>query len=339
MLDPGDLPAMPAGLCAAIEQRLAETGAKLLPIAALRGGEKTALANALKELTDKHTLARRRTEVADALTLAGRPEAIDPLVRLIVANGTDAKKSLFLALSRYDDPRVPKTVIDNYERSIAADDGLRDLALRTLATRPTWARQFVEAVDSGKIPSAHVTADIARGLLRHDLPELTAAVDRLWKPLLVTGLTPEKDREVARLRALARVGDGDASKGQAHFLARCANCHVLKGQGGKVGPELTGYDRTSLDFWVLNIVYPSLEIREGFGSYDVRRKDGSVANGILDRREGGEIVLRDLAGNLTKIKEDKIDALIASPTSVMPEGLLAGMSDQDLRDFFAYLMK
>ena len=37
--------------------------------------------------------------------------------------------------------------------------------------------------------------------------------------------------------------------------------------------------------------------------------------------------------------EDRVDALIASPNSVMPEGLIAGMSDQDLRDFFAYLMK
>ena len=90
---------------------------------------------------------------------------------------------------------------------------------------------------------------------------------------------------------------------------------------------------------MLNIVYPSLEIREGFGSYDVRLKDGTLAAGILERREGGEIVLRDLAGNRTKIKEDKVASLIASPTSVMPEGLLAGMSDQDLRDFFAYLMK
>jgi putative heme-binding domain-containing protein len=339
MLDPGDLPPMPAALCAAIEQRLAETGAKPLPVAALRAGEKTALANALKELTDKHTLARRRTEVADALTLAGRPEAIDPLVRLIVTNGTEAKKPLFRALSRYDDLRVPQTVIENYERAIAADDGLRELALRTLASRPAWARLLIDAVQAGKIPAPALSADIVRALLRHDDPEVTAAVERLWKPLLVTGLTPEKDREVARLRALARAGEGDAAQGRAHFLARCANCHALKGEGGRIGPELTGYDRTSLDFWVLNIVYPSLEIREGFGSYDLRLKDGSVAHGILERREGGEITLRDLAGNRSKINEDSISSLIASPTSVMPEGLLAGMSDQDLRDFFAYLMK
>ncbi|MGA0029514.1 MAG: PVC-type heme-binding CxxCH protein [Opitutales bacterium] len=339
VLEPGDLPPMPAPLRTAIEARLGASGAKPLPLAALRAGDETALAAALKELTDKRTLARRRGEVADALSLAGRAEAIDPLVKLTLANGTEAKKALFLALSRYDDPRVPKAVIENYERSIAADDALRDLALRTLASRPAWARNLIDAVDTGKIPAPHITADIARALLRHADPEINAAVDRLWKPLLVTGLTPEKDREVARLRALARAGEGDATRGQAHFLARCANCHVLKGAGGDVGPDLTGYDRTSLDFWVLNIVYPSLEIREGFGSYDVRLKDGSVAHGILERRDGGEIILRDLAGNRSRIKEDKIATLIASPTSVMPEGLLAGMSDQDLRDFFAYLMR
>ncbi len=338
-LEHGDLPPMPAELRAAIEARLEEAGAKPLPIAALRAGDKVALAAALKELSSKQTPARRRAEVADALTLAGRPEAVDPLVRLIVASGTDAKKPLFLALSRYDDPRVPKTVIENYERSIAADDGLRDLALRTLASRPAWARLLTEAVDTGKIPAPAITADIARALLRHGDPGVNAAVERLWKPLLVTGLTPEKDREVARLRSVGRAGAGDASNGRTHFIARCANCHSLKDEGGRVGPDLTGYDRTSLDFWVLNIVYPSLEIREGFGSYDLRLKDGSIAHGILERREGGEIVLRDLAGNRTKIKEDKVDTLIASPTSVMPEGLLAGMSDQDLRDFFAYLMK
>lgn len=338
-LDSGDLPPMPASLREAIERRLAKEGRAPIAVGALRDGDKPAIASALKELSDKRTPVRRRHEIADALTSVRRPEAIEPLVKLLTSPTTEAKQPLLTALSRYDDVRVPKAIIEHYERAIAADDGLRDLALRTLAGRPAWARLLVAAVDEGKIPAPHVTADIARALLRQDVPEVTAAVDRLWKRLLVTGLTPEKDREVARLRAVTRAGEGDAGKGRMHFLARCANCHQLKDEGGKVGPDLTGYDRTSLDFWVLNIVYPSLEIREGFGAYDVRLKDGSIANGIIDRREGGEIVLRDLAGNRTQLREDKVASLIASPTSVMPEGLLAGMSDQDLRDFFAYLMK
>lgn len=338
-LDSGDLPPMPAALRDALDRQLAKGGRKPIPMAALRDGDQTALAAALKELADKRTPPRRRNELADALSSVRRPEAIEPLLKLLVAPATEAKKPLLSALSRYDDSRLPSAIVDHYERAIAADDGLRDLALRTLADRKAWAPLLIAAVDSGKILAAHVDADIARTLRRHDLPEVNAAVERLWQPLLVTGLTPEKDREVARLRAVARAGEGDAAKGRAHFQARCANCHMLKGEGGKVGPDLTGYDRSSLDFWVLNLVYPSLEIREGFGSYDVRLTDGTIANGILERREGGEIVLRDLAGNRTKLREDKVATLIASPTSVMPEGLLAGLSDQDLQDLFAYLMK
>ncbi|MFM7742625.1 MAG: c-type cytochrome, partial [Verrucomicrobiota bacterium] len=338
-LEAGDLPPMPASLRTALEARQTKDGRRPIPLAALRAGDKSALAAALKELSDKRTPARRRNELADALSNARRAEAVEPLLKLLIAPATEAKKPLLTALSRYDDVRLPKAIIDNYERSIAADDGLRDLALRTLADRKAWAVRFVEAVGNGRIMAQHITADVARALLRHDVPEVNAAVERLWKPLLVTGLTPEKDQEVARLRAVARAGEGDAKKGRAHFLARCGSCHQLKDEGGKVGPDLTGYDRSSLDFWVLNVIYPSLEIREGFGAYDVRLKDGTIANGILERREGGEIVLRDLIGNRTKIKEDQVASLIASPTSVMPEGLLAGMSDQDLRDFFAYVMK
>jgi putative membrane-bound dehydrogenase-like protein len=338
-LDSGDLPPMPVALRSAVDRQLNKDGRKPIPLGALRDGDKSALAEALKELSDKRSPSRRRSELADALSSVRRPEAVEPLIRLLVTPTTEGRKSLLSALSRYDDLRLPKAIVENYERAIAADDGLRDLALRSLAGRPAWARLLVSAVDEGKIPAPHITADITRALLRHDVPEVNGAVERLWKPLLVTGLTPEKDREVARLRAVARAVEGDPEKGRSHFLARCASCHQLKDEGGKVGPDLTGYDRTSLDFWVLNIVYPSLEIREGFGSYDVRLKDGTIANGILERRDGGEIVLRDLAGNRTRIREEKVATLIASPTSVMPEGLLAGMSDQDLRDFFAYLMK
>ena len=338
-LEAGDLPPMPASLRTALEARQAKDGLQPVPLAALRSGDQNALAATLKELSDKRTPARRRNELAGALSAVRRTEAVEPLLKLLIAPATEAKKPLLTALARYDDVRLPEAIVENYERAIAADDGLRDLALRTLADRPAWAVRFVEAVDAGKIPAAHVTADVARALRRHDLPAINAAVERLWPRLLVTGLTPEKDAEVARLRAVARAGEGDAAKGRAHFLARCASCHQLKDEGGKAGPDLTGYDRSSLDFWVLNIIYPSLEIREGFGAYDIRLNDGTIANGILERREGGEIVLRDLAGNRTKVKEDAVATLIASPTSVMPEGLLAGMSDQDLRDFFAYVMK
>jgi putative heme-binding domain-containing protein len=59
----------------------------------------------------------------------------------------------------------------------------------------------------------------------------------------------------------------------------------------------------------------------------------------MDAQDGQGIVLKDLAGNKTAIKQSDIEKLEASPISLMPEGLTAGMSDADLKDFFAYLMR
>ncbi len=110
-------------------------------------------------------------------------------------------------------------------------------------------------------------------------------------------------------------------------------------EGGEVGPDLTGYERTSADFWLDNLFNPSLEIREGFGAYIVKTKGGQILTGIMDAQDAKGIVLKDMAGNRTPVREVDIDTLEASPISLMPEGLLSGMSEADLKDFFAYLMQ
>ena len=38
-------------------------------------------------------------------------------------------------------------------------------------------------------------------------------------------------------------------------------------------------------------------------------------------------------------KATEIESVTALPNSLMPEGLLSGMSDDELRDFFAYVSK
>ena len=144
---------------------------------------------------------------------------------------------------------------------------------------------------------------------------------------------------MARIKALLKTGLGDPAKGQAIFTGRCAVCHKLFDQGGAIGPELTGYDRQSLEFWLLNTTYPSLEIREGFGAYVAKLKDGRILTGLMDAQGGGSITLKDLAGNRTAVKQADIEKLEASPISIMPEGLLTGLSDAELKDFFGYLMK
>ena len=69
----------------------------------------------------------------------------------------------------------------------------------------------------------------------------------------------------------------------------------------------------------------------------MKTTDGQSFDGLIAERGGNQITLVDAAGQRTVIPKDRVAEERALPTSLMPEGLLAGLSDQQLRDFFAYL--
>jgi putative heme-binding domain-containing protein len=60
---------------------------------------------------------------------------------------------------------------------------------------------------------------------------------------------------------------------------------------------------------------------------------------MLESQSTSGVVLRDLAGQKTRVAQADLLSLEASPVSIMPEGLLSGLSDAELRDFFAHLMR
>jgi len=89
---------------------------------------------------------------------------------------------------------------------------------------------------------------------------------------------------------------------------------------------------------MLAILDPSVEIREGFGAYSARLKDGQTLMGMLVSQDAGNVVLKDMAGTKHTARTSQIEKLEALPQSMMPEGLLTGLSDDDVRDLIGYLM-
>src|SRR5262249_47924132 len=160
---------------------------------------------------------------------------------------------------------------------------------------------------------------------------LDELVKKHWPPASAKLNNTQKLAEMERIKGVLRGGSGDPQKGKAIFQ-RCAICHTLFNEGGKVGPDLTGYERNNVDFWLTNMLDPSIEIREGFGAYICKLKDGQVLMGLIDKQDAGGIVLKDLAAQKHVVKQSDIESMEASPISLMPEGQLNGVSDGDLRD-------
>lgn len=334
-----EMPKLPEALTKALNDYMAKQSGGDLTLA-LRSGNADALKSALKLLEDKKASNTARIAIAKTLAELGKQDAVMPMVNILKStNPPSLKRGILQAAAKFDDKRIPEALLLGWEGQIAGDKALREDALRVMAGRKEWAQILVSFVNEWKVPAKQFTVDIVRQLSLHKDPEIDAAIDKHWKGLLATGPTPEKKKESERIKAVVKTGLGDPAKGKIQFMGRCAICHTLFGEGGKIGPDLTGYDRTNADFWLDNLFMPSMEIREGFGAYIVKTKGGQILTGLMDAQDASGIVLKDMAGNKTAFKQADIEKLEASPISLMPEGLTTGMSDADLKDFFAYLMK
>ena len=113
--------------------------------------------------------------------------------------------------------------------------------------------------------------------------------------------------------------------------------HTLFGKGGKVGPDLTTFRRDDLDTMLLSIVNPSAEIREGYVTYSIATEDGRSLSGVLIDQDKNVVVIRGADGKDLSIPRGEIEEMKPSKASIMPEGLLKSMNEQQLRDLFAYL--
>ena len=335
-----EMPKLPDALATALNDYLKKQSGGDLALS-LRTGDAAALKDALKILGDSKAPSAKRISIAKVLSEMGKQEAVAPIVAILSkeAGNEGLKRAVLQAAAKFDDKRIPEAVLTGWEAKFAGDKALRETALRVLTGRKEWAQITMDFVDEWKVPAKHFTIDIVRQLSLFNDPRINASIEKHWKGMLAVAPTEDKMKEFARIKEVIKAGGGDEAKGKVQFTLRCAICHKLFGEGKDIAPELTPYDRGNIDLWLNAVITPSIEIREGFGAYVVKLKNGQLLTGLMAGQDAKGITIKDIAGNLTPVKQSDIERLDASPVSIMPEGLLLGLSDADLRDFFAYLMK
>jgi putative heme-binding domain-containing protein len=109
-------------------------------------------------------------------------------------------------------------------------------------------------------------------------------------------------------------------------------------EGGRVGPDLTrvGTIRSGRDL-MESVVFPSSTFAQGFEPYVVTLKDKQQLSGLLVERDEGGMTIRDSAGAETRVAANRIASVRRETISIMPEGLDAAMTEEQLRDLLAYL--
>jgi len=137
-------------------------------------------------------------------------------------------------------------------------------------------------------------------------------------------------------------GSSDAEAGRRIFehskLAGCFRCHQVEGRGANVGPELSLIGRTDRKWIAESILQPSTVVAPHYQAYSIETTDGRTLKGLLVGTYLDVSEYLDEKGNRFKVTAADVQETKASQVSIMPEGLLDNLTDQEIRDLLAYLL-
>lgn len=316
-----------AGLPQELLEQLAKTGGPLAQVFRVRQGEAAALKEALTTLADgKHPQSNpeSRAILAAIFTDVEEPAAVPVLLNLLTE--APLRRTALAALQRQSDPAIAEGVLKELPAWPAPD---KDAAFTMLASRSPWALALAKS--GTDLPLA-----VVKKLQLFPDKDLAELIEQKYGDKL-RAAGGEKEKEIQRVKAVLAASEGVPKKGQPIYEQRCAACHTLWNKGGKAGPDLTSYQRTDLDMLLLAMIAPSAEIREGFATTIIETKDGATLAGFISDQAGDTVALRDAAGQTHTLSKERIAKQTPLPTSLMPEGLLTGLTDEELRDFLAYI--
>ncbi len=130
---------------------------------------------------------------------------------------------------------------------------------------------------------------------------------------------------------------GDVARGKLVFQQQCAKCHMHGGQGGKVGPDLTGMATHPKSELLIHILDPSRGVEGNYVQYTVATTDGRILNGLLASETKTSIELVDAEGKAHPLQRSEIDELTASKKSLMPEGFEKQLGPEGIADVLEFL--
>lgn len=239
------------------------------------------------------------------------------------------RTAAFDALGRSSDPAVAGTLIERWSTFGPTD---RATALQLLLSRPAWTGRFLSGLEDRAISVAEIDAATRQRLI--ESPDET--VRKRSRDLFQSASNASR-AEVLEEHADVLQMKGDPAAGKTAFAAACIACHALEGVGNAIGPDLAAVTDRSPDAMLVAILDPNRAVEDKYLNYAVSTKDGTQLFGLISEESAGGITLRAADGSEQKLLRADIASMQSAGISLMPDGLEATLTKQQLADLLAYL--
>jgi len=193
---------------------------------------------------------------------------------------------------------------------------------------------LLEAIRNGIIPANQVPFARRAALLR----STDAQVKELATELFGNATPGQRKDEVIEKYQTALAIKGDSARGKRVFETVCATCHRAGDLGKDVGPNLATIRQWNPDQLLINILDPNREVAPNFVSYAVETKDGRTLDGIIAEESAATLTLKRAEGVTETVLRSDIATISSSGISLMPEGVEAAVSVEQMADLLAFLL-
>ncbi|PHR98623.1 MAG: dehydrogenase [Blastopirellula sp.] len=291
---------------------------------------------ALKELfllVDDNSLPTSSRKDALDVLLAARADGLQPVLKKWLTD-RELGFAAIRGLAVIHDEELAKSLVENFDK--LHHNGV-DAALETLSSRPDYAIHLLKGIQEDKIKTSLMTPFLIRQIASFESTEVQALLDEVWGTVRSTPEDRLKLIQDYHTKFNPQVlTTADASKGRVLFEKTCASCHKLFGTGGEIGPDITGANRDNLTYLLDNIIDPSALVAKQFRMSIVELEDGRILTGVVS--DLGKTYSLQTAKEKLVFPKSEVTQIKASTLSLMPDGLLEKMSEDEIANLIAYLM-
>ena len=291
-------------------------------------GDPEAMGRAVRILRDGSAKLEARRAALKGL-LAQRYDIGEYLVQLL--DERDLRIDAIRGFSIIAPENAAQNLISRYSEFNSQE---KRAVVETLATRKVYAEKLITAIKSDIVSREEIPAYIARSLRDIVGEDVTRVFGEIRELKQNTTELIANYKKIITPESLAKA---DVSHGRAVFQKTCAACHVMYGEGGKIGPDLTGSNRANLDYILLNSLAPSDDVPAGYRMVVIATDDGRVLSGVIGEEDEQRLVLKTVEQPSVVIVKEEIVSRKVSEKSMMPDGQLQQLKTSEVVDLIRYL--
>lgn len=285
----------------------------------------------LKDLKDQNRSVEARVVALSLMPdLAQAADAMPKLTGFLApTQPAELQLAALEALGSYREPAVADILVEAWPKLTPP---LRDKAVTIMLSRTDRIAKLLDAIEAKRITPAQLSVAAKATLGRQKTPALAERIAKL----IGDGGSSNRKAVIAKYESVMSLA-GDAARGAKVYEAACMVCHKSGDKGNDVGPHLGTIKAWPVEQILTNVLDPNREVSPNFSLYIVETNDGRTLAGLIASETAGNLTLKRADGGTDTVLRSEIKSLTSPGISLMPEGLEAAITPQQMADLIQFL--